>query len=124
MTGDATGGAVGPSRGYAPVPEWCVDQDTLRAASPEDLAERADVAPDTVTAVLDALAEFEADRHPWRDPRELVRLYYLEGLTQAEVADELGCRQRTVHRWMETYDVAPGRGAASDPEANGRQSAP
>lgn len=93
-----------------PDPELCVDQDTLQAADPEDIAARAGVERDIVTAVLQALAEFECDRHPWRNPRALVRLYYDEGLTQTEIGNELGCGQKAISRWMRRYGIAPGRG--------------
>jgi len=94
-------------------PERCISQETVRTADYDEVAEaagRADITPDTVAAVLQALARLECDRHPWRDPDTLIRLYYDEELTQAEIADELGCKQKAVSRWMRRYDIAPGRG--------------
>lgn len=47
-------------------------------------------------------------RPPYQDPETLRRLYYDEGLTQAEIADELGYARRTVSDWMSIHDIAPG----------------
>lgn len=93
-----------------PEPVRCVDQDTLAAADPEDIASRAGVDADVVTDVLQALAEFECERDPSQDPRVLARLYYQEGLTQAEIADEVGCSQMCISNRMREYDIAPGLG--------------
>lgn len=87
-----------------------IDADTIEDVDPEDIAERADVDSVTVQRVVGALAEFEAERRPWRDPDELHRLYYRVGLDQREIADRLECGQRTVSRWMKTFEISPGRG--------------
>ena len=91
-------------------PEECISQETLQTADYDEVADRAEVTPDTVVAVVKAFAAIERDRRPWRDPTTLARLYYDGGLTQGEIADELGCKQRAVSRWMKRYDIAPGRG--------------
>jgi transposase len=42
---------------------------------------------------------------PWRNEETLRRLYQDEGMSQQEIAERLGCSQRTVWRWMERYDI-------------------
>ena len=42
---------------------------------------------------------------PWQDPEILEELYWDEGMTIAEVADELGCSDTTVARWMEKNGI-------------------
>jgi DNA-directed RNA polymerase specialized sigma24 family protein len=97
-----------------------LDRDALTAAVDElaTVADRApaDVDADDVAAVLAGLAAVERERHPWRGPDQLARLYYGEGLTQPEVADRLDCGQRTIARWMDRFDLAPrkGRGPVFD----------
>lgn len=90
-------------------PEKVIDRETIRDAPAEEIAERADVDEDAVEAVVEAFAEYECDRHPWRDPRVLARLYYSEGLTQAAVAEEIGTTRGNVGYWMGQYEMAPGR---------------
>lgn len=97
----------------SPPPERCISQETVRTVDYDEVAaaaERADITPETVAAVFQALAAVERDKRPWRDPSTLARLYYGEGLTQPEIADELGCGQKAVSRWMRRFNIAPGRG--------------
>lgn len=42
---------------------------------------------------------------PWHDKETLERLYHGEGLSQKEVAEELGCSRETVLAWMDKLDV-------------------
>lgn len=48
------------------------------------------------------------ESEPWTDGARLYELYYEEGLTHAEMADELGCGKGTIARWMRRHDIAPG----------------
>lgn len=41
----------------------------------------------------------------YRDEDTLRRLYWDERLSQAEVADELGCSERTVVKWMQEHNI-------------------
>jgi len=41
----------------------------------------------------------------WKDKDRLRRLYWDEGLTLKEVADELGCEKTTVMNWMKRLDI-------------------
>jgi transcriptional regulator with XRE-family HTH domain len=85
----------------------CVRENDVEEFGLDDLADRAGVDKSAVAAVVGALAEREREARPWRDPETLYDLYYREDMTQAEVATELGCGQRTVSRWMEHYEIAP-----------------
>jgi len=42
---------------------------------------------------------------PWRDAETVRRLYHVEGLSQEDIADRLGCAQRTVSAWMERHGI-------------------
>lgn len=42
---------------------------------------------------------------PWQDRETLVELYHDEGMTTREIADELGCTNGTVSRWLDKHDV-------------------
>lgn len=75
----------------------------------EAVAEQAGIDVEAVEQVITAVRTLDHEGHPWRDPTTLRRLYYDEGLSQAEMADELGCAQRTVCRWMEYHGLEPGR---------------
>ena len=46
--------------------------------------------------------------------RELAHLYYDEGLTQIDIAEQLGVSNNTVHRWMKDYGISPGKGTKQD----------
>jgi len=94
----------------SPSPADCLSKETFEALDTGAVAAHSDVDADTVGNVLEALVEWECERKPWKDPRVLARLYYDEGLTQGEIADELGCGQKTVSRRMTRYGLAPGRG--------------
>jgi hypothetical protein len=94
----------------SPSPADCLSKETFEALDIDEIAAHSDVDADTVGNVLEALVTWECDRKPWKDPRVLARLYYDEGLTQGEIADELGCGQKTVSRRMKRYGLAPGRG--------------
>jgi transcriptional regulator with XRE-family HTH domain len=41
---------------------------------------------------------------PWRDEDVLYKLYHEERLSQADIADRLGCRHETVRRWLNKHD--------------------
>lgn len=48
----------------------------------------------------------EADwSEPWRDEHLLRKLYWEDGSSSHEIADDLNCSYRTVLRWMEKYDI-------------------
>lgn len=97
------------------VPEKCVDRETIREADTADLAERSGLDETTVGSVLLALADFEFERKPWRDPRVLARLYYDEGLNQPEIGEHLGTSQRRVSKVMKWYNIAPSDGRPEQP---------
>jgi len=42
---------------------------------------------------------------PWRDEQVMRELYHEKGLTQEEIADELGCGEGTVNRWVHKFDL-------------------
>lgn len=42
---------------------------------------------------------------PWRDADKLRELYHGQELTTREIADELGCTNGTVSRWMDKHDI-------------------
>lgn len=42
---------------------------------------------------------------PWQDADRLRELYHGKGLSQIEVAEELGCSRETVLAWMEKLDI-------------------
>jgi len=86
----------------------CVRENDVEEFDLGDLADRAGVDEASVVAVVGALAEREREARPWRDPEALYDLYYRQDMTQAEIADELGCGQRTVSRWMDHYNIEPG----------------
>lgn len=43
--------------------------------------------------------------HPWRDESLLRELYWNQELSMTEIADELGCTQPTVPKWMQRLDI-------------------
>jgi len=43
--------------------------------------------------------------NPWQDESVLRELYCEKGLSQAEVAEELGCGEGTVNRWIHKHDI-------------------
>lgn len=42
---------------------------------------------------------------PWRDEQRLRSLYVEQGLSQREIAEELGCSRRTVGNWLDRFDI-------------------
>lgn len=42
---------------------------------------------------------------PWRDEDTLRELYHEKGMTQEQVANELGCSSYTIHDWMNKHDI-------------------
>lgn len=55
------------------------------------------------------------ENQPWQSEEILRELYHRQGLTQAEVADELGCVQRTVCKWINRHGLE-----ITDPRGQGR----
>lgn len=51
----------------------------------------------------------------YRDRETLRRLYYDDGLTQDEIADEFGCSRRTIVDWMDRFDLGPGSDCPKHP---------
>lgn len=51
---------------------------------------------------------------PWRDPSLLEELYHGRGMSQPEIADELGCCVATVSKWMRRHGI-PTRGPMVGP---------
>ncbi|MCD2203828.1 hypothetical protein LPA46_10775 [Halobacterium sp. KA-6] len=43
--------------------------------------------------------------HPWRDESLLHELYWKQELSTVKIADELGCTQQTVSKWMQKFDI-------------------
>lgn len=41
----------------------------------------------------------------YKDPDELERLYWEEGMSQSEIADKLNCGQSTINRWMDRFGI-------------------
>lgn len=61
---------------------------------------------------------FQPDgRHPWRKETVLRELYEKKKLSQREIANELGCSQRTVQNWMEKHRIEPRSLASARKEA-------
>lgn len=48
---------------------------------------------------------FEDEETPYRDKGTLRRLYHDEGMSQSEIADELGCGIASVSRWMNKHNI-------------------
>lgn len=46
-----------------------------------------------------------AEDEPWKDAETLRRLYHEKGLTTREVADELGCSNGTISRWLNNHGI-------------------
>lgn len=90
-------------------PADVIDRDTVQAAETEDIAGRAGVGTAVVESVVMALAEFECERKPWRDPRVLARLYYREGLSQREIGEQTGATPRNISYWMGKYEMPTGQ---------------
>jgi transposase len=42
---------------------------------------------------------------PWRDEDTLRELYDEKGMTQVEMANELGCSNNTIHNWIKKHDI-------------------
>lgn len=42
---------------------------------------------------------------PWRDEDTLRELYSEQGLSEADVGDELGCSSTTIHNWLEKHGI-------------------
>lgn len=45
------------------------------------------------------------EEKPWRDEDRLRELYIDKGMSSTEVAEELGCSQATIPRWLKRYDI-------------------
>ena len=48
---------------------------------------------------------FEHGAEDWKDPQVLEKLYHDEGLSQSDVADELGTTQQNISNWMDKFDI-------------------
>lgn len=46
-----------------------------------------------------------SESRPWQDEDTLRELYHEKGMTQEEIADELGCGEGTVNRWIHKHDL-------------------
>ena len=53
--------------------------------------------------------------YPWRDESLLYELYWEQELITVKIADELGCIQQTVSKWMQKFDI---------PRRDAREAAP
>lgn len=60
------------------------------------------------------------DIPPYQDKETLRKLYYDEHLTQREIAERLGCKERTVRFWIHRHDLEKGVVAKQIGEKNGR----
>jgi|APHM01.1.fsa_nt_gi Putative ATPase subunit of terminase (gpP-like). len=47
----------------------------------------------------------EFTNSPWRDRERLCELYWGQGLTQQEIADEFSCDPDTIQKWMSRYGI-------------------
>jgi len=50
------------------------------------------------------MKEVDSDS-PWQDEELLRELYHQKGMTQAEIADELGTTDVTIGNWMDKHDI-------------------
>jgi hypothetical protein len=82
----------------------------------EVIADQAEVDVNTVADVLEAIQVLERGEFPWRDPDMLRHLYQDKGLDQHEIADRLGCGQRTICRWMNRHQIPTARPGATGDE--------
>jgi transposase-like protein len=46
-----------------------------------------------------------SEEQPWRDPETMRRLYVNQRMTFTEIADELGCSNPTVERWIREHGI-------------------
>jgi DNA invertase Pin-like site-specific DNA recombinase len=47
----------------------------------------------------------ENDKTPWRDAEKLRRMYVEESMLAQEIADEWGCSDATIHRWIDEHGI-------------------
>jgi hypothetical protein len=59
--------------------------------------------PDQLLGRLAESTTEEVFKFSYKNPWLLATLYYTEGLSTIEIADALGCEQRTVRRYMNYY---------------------
>lgn len=113
MTGrrSMTVAAAAPDDADIPTRFLALDTEALVSTllDPDAVAAHGDdrVDPETIHAVLEAIAAAVREERPWRDPAVLATLYYEEGRTQSEIGQRLGTSQRTITRWMRKYDLSP-----------------
>lgn len=106
------------------------DEDQLRrlykeeGLSKHDIAERCGVAESTVQYWMDRfgiesrdysaaqIQRRENQGAPFHDEDTLRELYWEDGLTQREIAEELDCGFLTVQRWMDRFDIKVRHGGA------------
>lgn len=69
----------------------------MRFFSPEECG-----ALETASTVKQLMTGTET---PWRDESLLQELYWEQNLSTNEIADELGCHQRTVWKWMDRFEI-------------------
>ena len=53
--------------------------------------------------------EDRGDDTPWRDEQPLRKLYIEQGLSQREVAAELGCSRKTIQNWLDRFGIERNR---------------
>lgn len=59
--------------------------------------------------------QYDTPDSPWRDADTLESLYHGEGLSMRDVADRLGCSEKTVMNWMNRYDIGRRKPLAERP---------
>jgi len=51
------------------------------------------------------MSSAESSSRPWQERDTLVDLYHGRGLTTREIADELGCTNGTVSKWLDEHGI-------------------
>lgn len=87
-----------------------------QTVEPDEVAEAANAPVSLVEDVLEALVEVSRPDQPWHDADVLERLFHEEGMTDEEIAEELGCGEHTVNKWRRRHGIMGHRGGG-EPKA-------
>jgi len=55
--------------------------------------------------VADALEEYYDDRYPWHDEEKLYKMYVEKEMSCIDIAEEFGCGDVTILRWLNKHDI-------------------